>query len=121
MPTRAGRSGSGPGSPAPWRAGPTWSSRPVRRSTACLRWCWPRRSLSLTEAHPIAVAMGRGALVGIAGCARSPELAEDDDAGGAPVDAQGAAGADVVVDGEDHVVARVEAGLLGAHRSGERR
>jgi hypothetical protein len=41
------------------------------------------------------------------------DLAEDDHARRAPVDAQGAAGAHVLVDHEDHVVVGIEAGLLG--------
>ena len=44
------------------------------------------------------------------------ELAEDDDTGRAPVDAEGTAGADVVVDREDHVVGRVDTRLLDLDR-----
>jgi len=49
--------------------------------------------------------------VRIAFAGRVANLAHDDHAGGAPVDAQGAAGADVVVDREDDMVGRVEAGF----------
>jgi len=41
------------------------------------------------------------------------ELAEDDDAGRAPVNAQGATGADIVVDREDDVIVGVFARLFG--------
>ena len=60
--------------------------------------------------------MGAGALVLIANSCGVAELAEDDDTGGATINAEGASGADVVVDGEDDMVVRVFAGLFGADR-----
>src|SRR5215203_5477686 len=76
----------------------------------------------LPQPHAVAVAVGVRALVVVAGGGRVADLAHDDHAGGAAVDAQRAPGAHVVVDHEDHVVARVEAGLVDAeglvHRVG---
>ena len=57
--------------------------------------------------------MPRRALVGVAVAPVGGDFAQDDDAGGAAVDAQGAAGADVFVDDEEHVVFGVVAGLVG--------
>src|SRR5581483_3996977 len=47
-------------------------------------------------------------------------LAHDDHAGGAAVDAEAAAGADVLVDDEDHVVVGIDARLVGVDRVGHR-
>src|SRR5215207_5179128 len=71
---------------------------------------------SSAQAHAVAVAVRVGALVGIAPGGGVAHLAEDDDTGRAPVDAEGAAGADVVVDREDHVVGRVDTRLLDLDR-----
>ena len=51
--------------------------------------------------------MGGGSLVVVAGGAGVRDLAEDDDPGWAAVNAEGTAGADVVVDGEDEGISRV--------------
>ena len=58
--------------------------------------------------------MGVGALVRVTAGVGVDQLAQDDDAGGAAVDAEGATGAHVVVDDEDGVVGGVEARELGA-------
>src|SRR5436853_1175197 len=52
------------------------------------------------EPHPVGVAVVAVALVGIAVTGRHARLAEDDHARRAPVDAQGASRADVLVDHE---------------------
>ena len=54
--------------------------------------------------------MSVGADVGVAVAPLVGDFAQDDDAGGAAVDAQGAAGADVFVDDEEDVVFGVVAG-----------
>src|SRR3954453_14220755 len=71
---------------------------------------------SLSESHAIAVAMGVGAHVGIAGRRCIDELAEDDDAGGTTVDAQRAPRAHVVVDHEHALVGGVLTGPVGVDR-----
>src|SRR4051812_25634197 len=67
------------------------------------------------ETEPVGVAVVVVALVLVAVSRGHTGLAEDDDARRAAVDAEGAAGADVLVDHEDHVVVRIEARL---HRVG---
>src|SRR5688572_27179249 len=57
------------------------------------------------DAVGVAVACGTGVRVALGRFRR--QLAEDDDAGRAAVDAEGAAGAHVLVDDEGHVVARI--------------
>src|SRR5688500_14413053 len=65
------------------------------------------------EPHPVGVSVLVVALVLVAVARGDTGLAHDDHAGGAAVDAQSAAGADVLVDHEDYVVVGVDAGLLG--------
>src|SRR5690606_20283330 len=94
----------------PWRRArpcsalswPSVASSPERRG----RWNgWWKGS---SETHPVAVAVGVGALVAVAVGGGVTDLAQDDDARGAPVDAQRAPGAHVVVDEEHDVVAGVD-------------
>src|SRR5690606_32834504 len=86
----------------------------ARRSSACSPWSWPFLWVLLPEPHAVAVAVGAGALVGVAAGVGVDQLAQDDHARRAAVDAEGAPGADVVVDDEDGVVSGVEPGPLGA-------
>ena len=58
--------------------------------------------------------MGVGSLMLVAAGGGSPDLAEDDDARRATVDAQCAPGAHVVIDEKHHLVGRILTGLLGA-------
>src|SRR3954468_21395375 len=74
-----------------------------------------------SEPHPVGVAVAVRPRVGVAGGGRRAGLAEDDHPGGAAVDAQRAARADVIVDDEDHLVRRVLARPLGAGRLHDRR
>src|SRR4029453_11858706 len=67
---------------------------------------------SSSEPHAVAVAVGGGALGDAPRRSRVAHLAEDDHTRRAPVDAQGTAGAHVVVDGEDDVVGRGDPGLV---------
>src|SRR4030095_12425829 len=76
-------------------------------------------ALAKLEPHAVAVAVAVGAGVGGAFGDLLGELAEDDDAGGAAVDAQGAARADVFVDDEGDVVGGVFAGLFGVGGVGD--
>src|SRR3954447_190986 len=73
-----------------------------------------------SEPDAVGVAVPVRAVVGIAVGGDRRELAQHDDAGRAPIDAQRAPRADVLVDDERDVVARVLAGLLGVHRVGDR-
>ena len=70
----------------------------------------------LVEAHSVSVAVCVGSLMGVAVCRGFVEFAHDDDTCRATVDTQRAACADVVVDGEDHLIVRVGSGLFGAYR-----
>src|SRR5256886_12575889 len=72
-----------------------------------------------SEPRPVAVAVAVGAGVGVAFGDLLGDLAEDDHAGGAAVDAQGAAGADVFVDDEGDVVGGILAGLFGVGGVGD--
>ncbi len=63
----------------------------------------------LAEAHAIAIAMGRRALVVVASRTGVGNLAEDDYPGRATVNAQSATGAHVVVDREDEGIGGVVA------------
>ena len=54
------------------------------------------------------------ALMGITIGRCSTDLSEDDDTSWAPVNAQGASGANIVVDEEDRTVAGIFAGKFGA-------
>ena len=58
--------------------------------------------------------MGIRSLVPVAVGIGIADLAEDDDAGWTPIDAQSATGTDIVVNSENHVVGRIDAGLFGA-------
>src|SRR2546425_4242441 len=69
-----------------------------------------------SEPHPVRVAVAVGAGVGVAFGDLLGDLAAGDHAGGAAVDAQRAAGADVFVDDEGDVVGGVFAGLFGVGR-----
>ena len=60
--------------------------------------------------------MGVGALVGISVRRGLDQLAEDDDPGRAAVDAQGATGANVVVDQEDVLIGGIFARTVGVDR-----
>src|SRR5438874_1928554 len=60
-----------------------------------------------SEPYPVGVAVPVVALMRVAGHRFTHRLAEDDDAGRAAVDAQGTAGADVLVHHEEDMVARV--------------
>src|SRR5215212_7042838 len=60
-----------------------------------------------SEPHAVGVAVVVRAGVRVTAGDGGPGLAEDDDPRRAPVDTQGAARADVVVDGEDHLITRV--------------
>src|SRR5215210_1589494 len=73
----------------------------------------PGRSL---QPHAVGVAVVVGAHVRVAGPRCRTHLAEDDDPGRTAVDAQRAPRADVVVDDEQDLVARVVAGHLGPRR-----
>ena len=68
---------------------------------------------ALAEAHAAAVAMGVRSLVTVTSSGGIAELSEDDHAGGAAVDAERTAGADIVVDGEDDVIVGIFTGLFG--------
>src|SRR5207248_6402908 len=70
------------------------------------------------EAHPVGVAVVGVALVGVTFAWRGPGLAQNDDPSRAAVDAQGTAGADVLVDDEHDLVVRVETGLDRVHGLG---
>src|SRR3954451_13725003 len=65
------------------------------------------------EPHPVAVAVVVGPGMRVASVTRRTHLAQDDHAGRTPVDAQRTTGADVVVDDEDDVVARILTRLFG--------
>src|SRR5690242_8387160 len=97
-------------------------TRSARFLHACrafqLRLARVRRSAAL-EADAVGVAVAVGADVGVAVGGLGGELAQDDDAGGAAVDAEGAAGADVFVDDEGDVVFGVFAGAFGVGGGGD--
>ena len=82
-------------------------------SPACAS-CNERKCSS--EAHPVSVAVGISALVIVAVGIRVADLAQDDYTGRASIDAQCTAGANVVVDGKDDIVRRIEPGLFGSDR-----
>ena len=69
--------------------------------------------LGSAEAHAVAVPVGIRSLVIVTVGIGVADLAEDDHAGWAAINAQRAAGADIVVDSEDDVVGGVESGLFG--------
>src|SRR5690349_9667348 len=87
----------------------------ARLSSACAL----RSPLRSSEADAVGVAVAVGAGVGVAVGGLGGEFAEDDDAGGAAVDAEGAAGADVFVDDEGDVVFGVFAGAFGVGGGGD--
>jgi hypothetical protein len=60
--------------------------------------------------------MGTRALMLVAGGGGVAKLAQNNDAGGATIDAKSTAGADIVIDGEYHVVVGVFTWLFGANR-----
>ena len=60
--------------------------------------------------------MGAGALMLVTNSGGVAEFAKDNDASGATIDTKCTAGADIVVDGEDHVVVGVFTWLFGANR-----
>jgi len=66
----------------------------------------------LCKSHAIAVAVGRYTLLAVAFGRRFSQFAQDDDACGAAVNAKGAAGAHIVVNREDHMVAGVGSRLF---------
>src|SRR6187401_2018358 len=74
-----------------------------------------------SEPHPVGVAVAVRPRVGVAGGGRRTSFAEDDHPGGAAVDAERAARADVVVDDEHDLVRRILARPLGAGRLDDRR
>src|SRR6202142_3477460 len=83
-----------------------WKRSPARR-TSIVDMLFP------SEADALGVAVSVGAGVGVAVAPLVGDLAQDDDAGGAAVDAECAAGADVFVDDEEDVVFGIVAGLVG--------
>src|SRR5439155_8499726 len=74
---------------------------------------WPR---PLLEPHAVRVAVTVVALMDVTVTGRDAGLAHDDHAGRAPVDAEPAPRADILVDDEDHVIVGVEPGLGGVER-----
>src|SRR5215210_758816 len=103
----------------PWMVSPSFVSRSAS--------AWPRllpssalaTGPSLLEPHPVGVTVVAVALVLVTVARGHAGLAHDDHARRAPVDAEAAAGADVLVDHEDDVVVRVDARLHGVGGIGD--
>src|SRR4029077_20154941 len=105
-----GRSSSRPGSPARWRPS-SWSPRASSpRALACRRLSWPR---ALLEPHAVCVAVIAVAHVRVAVAVGDADLAHDDHAGGAPIDAERTPSAHVIVDQEHDMVTGIAARELG--------
>src|SRR6478735_3989249 len=95
-----------------------WNRELAGRTSTVITWfprCAIRGSAASARSEPdaVGVAVSVGADVGVAVAPLVGDFAQDDDAGGAAVDAEGAAGADVFVDDEEDVVFGVVAGLVG--------
>src|SRR5215217_2660309 len=103
----------------PWIVSPSLDSRSANASLRLLRSSARAIAQSLLEPHPVGVTVVAVPLVLVAVAGRHPGLAHDDDAGRAPVDAEAAPGADVLVDHEDDAVVRVDARLDGVGGVGD--
>src|SRR3954454_18121675 len=99
----------------PWTVSPSLARRSLRPGLFSMVFAM-RPSL---EPQPVGVAVVVVALVLVAVAGGQTGLAEEDDARRAPVDAQGAPGADVLVHHEDHVVVGVRAGSDGVRALGD--
>src|SRR5580658_6047641 len=74
----------------------------------------------MSEPDTVGIPVATVALMGVATLRRQAGLAHDDHTGRAPIDAQPATGADVLVDDEDDVVVWIGAGPFGVRRAGDR-
>src|SRR6516225_9886731 len=96
---RGGKTSFPPASPAAFCR--TWGGALPSSAGGRCRFRLPLLYFPL-KAHAVGVAVSVGAVVGVAVAPGVGDFAQDDDAGGAAVDAQCAAGADVFVDDEEH-------------------